>query len=281
MHKISRREFLKYSLAMAADSFLPQIEVPILAYHNVSEKTDRFGYTVTPQEFRKHMETLWKEGYTPESIDNFVWGEMQSWGKKFIVTFDDAYPGQLMVDDNGEIERECAYGILKEIYGEKANAAFFVCFDKNGSAFGSPEKEKYILNLILDEGSCVGHHTYSHRFLNTLGYEEVEREIRMADEKFSELLGPRAAAVKIFCYPGGEFPKDKRGMDIIRKRFVGAVRTRRNYAVSPAPYPPGRYLFEIPRIGMYTGKRGERALNKIIRGLYDPLSPSIPPRLRE
>ncbi len=281
MSKISRRDFLKYSLALAADFLLPKIEVPVLAYHDVSEKTDKFGYTVRPPEFRGHMETLWKEGYKPESLDNLVWGEFSTWEKKFIITFDDAYPGQMMVDNNGEIKGECAYGILKEIYGERANAAFFVCFDKNGFAFGPPEKEEYILNLILDEGSCIGHHTYSHRFLNKLGHREVEKEIKKADEKFEELLGPRAAAVKVFCYPGGGFPRDTSGMEMIRERFIGAVRTRRNYAVSPSPYPPGRYLFEIPRIGMYAGGRGEKAIKKIINGLYDPLSPAMPPHLRE
>jgi len=287
----SRRQFIKeagicagtlllFGFSGGSRKEMSATEVPILAYHNIGYKKDRAGYTVTPDEFKKHLEILCMNDYKPESLDNLVWGEFRTCGKKVIFTFDDAWEGQFRMDDNGEIDPDCAVGMLKSFYGREANATFFVSFDKGNTAFGQPEKEKYKLNWLLDNGFGIGNHTYDHVFLSELTEEGIKEQIAKADEKFEELLGKRWKAVKIFCYPGGEFPKTKNGMDIIKKRFVAAVRTKRGYKVVASPYPPIGYMYEIPRIGMYSGEKGENALDRITEGRYDPLSPSIPRSLR-
>lgn len=282
MENNSRREFFKELGIIVLDQAIPRPEIPILAYHDVNKNGDGSIYTVTTDEFRKHVLTLEKECFRPMSLDDYFEGSFRTWDNRVVFTFDDGYPGQFDTDSRGRVDPGSAYGILKDVYGDKARADFFISFDKAGSAFGLPRKERELLEKLREEGCGIGHHTYDHfPALDKLDYRQVKEQIEKADEKFYQLLGNEASAVKIFCYPGGEFPKDKKSMDLIRQSFMGAVRTRRNFNVVAAPSPPTNELrYEVPRIGVYTGEKGYKAIRRAMRGPFDSLDPQMPPHLR-
>lgn len=68
--------------------------IPILLYHKIKDKEEDSTLCVSVEDFKKHMEYLYKEGYRTIKIDeliNFYRGESKILSKSIIITFDDGY----------------------------------------------------------------------------------------------------------------------------------------------------------------------------------------------
>lgn len=89
------------------------IELPIVMYHHILKDQSRLNkYTISPDEFRRDMQYLQDNGYTPVLMQDlllFVQEGVPLPDKPVMITFDDGY----------ESFHEYAYPILKE-FGFKA-----------------------------------------------------------------------------------------------------------------------------------------------------------------
>lgn len=84
------------------------IELPIVMYHHILKDQSRLNkYTISPDEFRRDMQYLQDNGYTPVLMQDlllFVQEGVPLPDKPVMITFDDGY----------ESFHEYAYPILKE-----------------------------------------------------------------------------------------------------------------------------------------------------------------------
>ena len=66
---------------------------------------------------------------------------------------------------------------------------------------GRPALTPTELRTLSSEGFEVGAHSVSHKLLQTLPQEEIEREVTLCKPVLEDILGKE---VQMFCYPGGK-----------------------------------------------------------------------------
>lgn len=114
--------------------------------------------------------------------------------KTIYLTFDVGY-------DNGNLAK-----ILDTLKVENIKATFFVTGD-----FVSRFPE--LLKRISNEGHLIGNHTYNHKDITQLSYEELERELNSLDDKVYEVTGKNID--HYFRPPEGKF--DRRSLENVNK----------------------------------------------------------------
>lgn len=260
--------------------------IPILQYHIVmtphnSERLEPVirrhprlrRFVVTSEEFRNHLDVLYKRGFRPISLDEYLslssgvvtsLKRLSPNTKPFVITFDDATYGQFdMVDTNAdgipEIDPFCAVGILLDFHREHPdfalNAAF--CIDFSNVPFLQPSHVKDKMNILLDYGFEIVNHTWRHRSLRQVlrrSSEEFVAEIGQAMEKFESYLGYRARSINKVAYPNGHVSSQVK--DAVKEityrgktyRFVAALHA---FGLQ-APHPQSMRFdpYAIPRIEM-------------------------------
>ena len=118
--------------------------VPILEYHELTTGSAKGGgYKYPIDGFRKDIERLYKLGYRPVSLHDFVTGRMDvpAGLSPVVITFDDALRGQLDYDESGNIKPDCAIGVLEAMHAKHADwplkATFFIIPMKGSETFFS------------------------------------------------------------------------------------------------------------------------------------------------
>lgn len=212
-------------------------KIPILEYHIIETPTvysnyiltkkikktkDNERFFVSSDDFRKHLEILYKKGYRNISLDEYLsimkgqtkdFRRLTPGSKLYVLTFDDATFGQFdfLTNENGEVfvDPDCAVGIMIEFAKQhpefKLNAAFSIDFEN--VPFHQREYVTKKLNLLLDYGFEILNHTYSHKSLARLykkNPERVSEEIGKAMEMFESHLGYRVSHINKICYPNGD-----------------------------------------------------------------------------
>ncbi len=212
--------------------------IPILQYHiiespyvysnyiltKIIEKNKKNArFFTTSQEFRNHLELLYRNGFRNISLDEYLSlmkGEKKEikrippGAKLYVLTFDDATFGQFdfIKDEKGNvfIDPDCAVGIMINFARRhpefKLNAAF--CVDFENVPFLQPEYTGKKLNMLLDYGFEIVNHTKNHRHLSKLFKKDrklVNYEIGKAMELFEAYLGYRVTSINKICYPFGDF----------------------------------------------------------------------------
>lgn len=253
---MERRDFLKLIGMGAAASLAPSIlsadeeiqeealEVPVLMYHAVNGQDSQ--YSRGPSRFRRDLEYLFEQGYKLTTMEELVNGSFRV-DKPVILTFDDARPSQFRLDENGNIDSNCAVGIMEEFCNSHDDfgktAMFYVSFSAN-APFGQRSSVEHKLNWLLDNGYEIGNHTMRHTNMANCSLEEFKDTILDCKEKFDEYLGEKAALVKSFCFPYCAVPSDEEKWDFIHEHFTSAtIGGRRSYTT-------GDDLFRIPRYGI-------------------------------
>lgn len=126
-----------------------------------------------------------KYKYNPPTIlkkffHEFYWDTTNN---KILLTFDDG-----PVPDTTEI-------VLSELSKHQIKAIFF-CVGDNIRKY--PE----LTNIILSEGHSIGNHTFNHKILRTLSYNEKINQIKSFNKLLQEQFGYR---VNYFRPPHGRF----------------------------------------------------------------------------
>ncbi len=216
-------------------------KIPILEYHIIETPTfysnyiltkkvkktkDNQRFFVSSDDFRKHLEILYKKGYRNISLDEYLsimkcqtkdFRRLTPGSKLYVLTFDDATFGQFdfLTNEKGEIfiDPDCAVGIMIDFAKKhpefKLNAAFSIDFAN--IPFLQKEHITTKLNLLLDYGFEIINHTYNHKSLSKLYQKNPDRvaeEIGKAMEMFEAHIGYRVSHINKICYPNGDNSKE-------------------------------------------------------------------------
>jgi peptidoglycan/xylan/chitin deacetylase (PgdA/CDA1 family) len=182
-------------------------EIPVLMYHRILPKVvttlDR-----STADFRAELEHLAKSNYVPVTAADFVAGkfEVPAGSHPVVLTFDDGFPSQFALDDQGNPEPETAVGILLDVAKQypafRPVATFYVIKDP----FQLGDKAKAGVQWLVQHGFEVANHTYDHLNLATLSEAKVKQEISKEEADVVELTGAPSAT---FAYPYGAAPKKR------------------------------------------------------------------------
>jgi peptidoglycan/xylan/chitin deacetylase (PgdA/CDA1 family) len=228
--------------------------VAILAYHALDESGAVTA--VSPDRFRKHLESLARSGYHVVELDRVV--DWLTVGRPLprravVVTFDDGY-------------RSVRTEALAELRRREAPATVFLTTGHCGGRNDWPTQPPAVprqemlraedLRDLHAAGWTVGAHSVTHPHLTALDPAAARREIDESRRWLEELLG---GPVRHFAYPYGE--SDPRLRAHVAKGFASACGTR----LAPIRSGDDRYL--LPRVDSYY-------LDAILRlgGLHAPLA---------
>ena len=233
--------------------------VPILEYHDVSgTKSNSLIRTVA--DFKKDVERLYKEGYYPitmkEYLDNKIAAPL---GKAPVIfTFDDARGSQFQYAPDGSIDPNCAVGILTNFAKEHpdfpARAIFFVLPNRGFAPGGDPQKK---FADLLKMGFEIGNHTVKHPRLSRLSDAAVQEELAGC-VRLTKAIDPDVN-MDVLALPMGVMPKNKK---ILASGESGGTKYT-NRAVllagagpAPSPVSPKYNPMKLPRVLTVEGAFG-------------------------
>ncbi len=221
--------------------------VMILMYHRINPKEPNIDLNRTPEQFRQDLEDLYKRGYRPATVNEFVENRMDVPAGKtpVVLTFDDALPTQFKVisgtDGQPHIDPDCAVGILETFSKKHADwpvkSTFFV-LPKEGKAgtdpFGQPESIAEKFDYLLKHGCEIANHTSTHPHLWKLSAEKVQWEIATAYKDIKQIAP--AAKMSALALPYGEFPR-KAALQYLKTGSAGGTQYEMRAVVRAAWRP--------------------------------------------
>ena len=172
-------------------------QIPIINYHKISIRNDVGITTRHPADFKRDMQLLRQEGYQTVTFADLLSGDPLP-EKPVIVTFDDGYrcvyqqalPVMQKLGQKGVVFIPTAY-IGKE-NGWDVRIA--------GKTFAHCDERQLI--ELQQAGFEIGSHGRTHRALDLLSQEEMERELNQSKQELKILLGKEPVSI---CYPFGRF----------------------------------------------------------------------------
>jgi peptidoglycan/xylan/chitin deacetylase (PgdA/CDA1 family) len=181
--------------------------VPVLMHHEI--RPDRVGpFDQTPAEFRAELEKLWRQGYWPVTAAALATGSLGSVpaGKTPVVlTFDDSTQFQFSYTPRGKIKPDTAIGVLLAFARAhprfKPAGTFYVLREP----FAGVARGPAMLRWLAAHGFELGDHTRDHIPLNTLGDDDVQRELVAGARVITDAVpGYR---IRTMALPLGALPK--------------------------------------------------------------------------
>ncbi|MGC8873176.1 MAG: polysaccharide deacetylase family protein [Chloroflexia bacterium] len=232
-------------------------QIMVLQYHLIEEPEDRWSRT--PQNFRADLERLIAGGYYPINLVDLVDGHIDVPAGKtpVVLTFDDSSSGQFRLLPDGQVDPDCAVGIIldlaqKEPERWRPRATFFVLLDvdvPDRVLFGQPEWAEEKLRRLVAWGMEVGSHTISHFDLGAASPDRVRWQLAVSENTLERLIP--GYEVRSLSIPFGSYPAD---LDLIRSGewegqgydYAAAVKV----GAEPAPSPFSSLFdpYYIPRI---------------------------------
>ncbi len=152
-------------------------QVMILTYHDVGEEEKR--YQRTPEGLKYDFLTLYKKGYLPISIKDYMSGNINipKGYTPYVITFDDGNQNKFNILPNGEIDPDSSYALLKEVETKLEEFNPYATFFINGEIpFRQEEYVEYKFKLMIESGMDIGNHTMNHIDLKKEP-EKIEEEI--------------------------------------------------------------------------------------------------------
>jgi peptidoglycan/xylan/chitin deacetylase (PgdA/CDA1 family) len=168
-----------------------------LYYHHITEHIPCYT-NKRPGDFRRELEILSEDKWNFITPDVLLHGDPLSEKKLCLITFDDGYDSQFLT----------AKGILDEF---NIKATFFIITGFVNQLNTWNEKRTYAashlsweqITELQQQGHVIGSHGISHRALNTLTDEEIEKEYAQSRSVLEEQLG---SPIDFFAYPYGIDP---------------------------------------------------------------------------
>lgn len=238
----------------------------ILEYHKLSSRNNDLNRT--PAGFRRDLETLYKDGFRPVTIAQWLSGDMPlaPGASPVALTFDDSHPSQLRFRKDGTVDPNCFVGIWQDF------AKTHPDFPVHGTFFVLPPwpfgQAKHIedkVRLLQKLGSEVASHTYHHLNLTKCDDETVKREIATS----LDFLEKRFGITKVpLAYPYGNRPKNMslmKGFTWNGKRY--AVTAAFVAAGNPAkpPTDPDFDPYRIPRVLAGDGREAGTSWMRVMK----------------
>jgi peptidoglycan/xylan/chitin deacetylase (PgdA/CDA1 family) len=189
-------------------------EVPVLEYHElVPDGVRPHGYEYPIGRFRQDMERLYALGYRPINLSELATGHIDcpAGRSPVVITFDDALPGQLDFDANGEIDPNCAVGVLQQMHAEHPDwplrGSFFVLPRKGSTVyFFQAQYSRQKLQWLAANGFELGNHTVHHLpGMKSWPDQRVEKEFAVAAKMIDDNV-PNYK-VDLLALPFGIYPR--------------------------------------------------------------------------
>lgn len=189
----------------------PDGKILILEYHKLSKKNGELDRT--PAKFRSDLETLYKLGYRPVTVSEWLDDKMPlpPGASPVIMTFDDAHPSQFKMKKDGTVDPNCFVGIWQQFAAKHPDfplhATFFIL---PPWPFGQAAHTKDKVKMLQDWGSEIACHTYHHLNLTKCDDDTVKKEIATALDWMETEFGVTNTTL---AFPYGNKPKN---MDIVK-----------------------------------------------------------------
>ena len=226
----------------------------IAMYHRITENEGSFARS--RDNFRKDLERLYKMGFRPVTLGEFIDDEMDlpPGASPVVMTWDDSHFSQFDYLEDGTIDPESGVGIwlefAKEHPGFPVKGSFFVV--KNGPFTRDGQRK---VRQLLEWGCEVDSHTINHKSLYAMTDDQVKAELSAAQEYIRSI----GSTPRFLCLPMGIRPKNRE----LLKSFEWNGKTFKHEAAlmvgaGPAlsPSDPDRDVYRLPRIQAYDGEYG-------------------------
>jgi peptidoglycan/xylan/chitin deacetylase (PgdA/CDA1 family) len=181
---------------------LPVYATRILMYHNIVNERTADKFDVRIDAFKMQMDFLYKNDFNVITFDEMMKNIKAGYeGHKDVV---------LTFDDGGMDIYLYAFPILKE-YNFKAT--IFLVSKWISEADAVTDKKKYLglkeIREMQSYGISFGSHSCHHKKLTDLSIERCRDEIFESKVKLGKTIN---SEIKYFCYPGGFFNEDIKGL---------------------------------------------------------------------
>ncbi len=222
--------------------------VMILEYHKIGEEG---RWSRSPDGFRSELQTLYDEGYRAISLTDWVTDNIKAPAgtTPVILTFDDADISQFRYLDNGQIDPNCAVGIMEQFAKDHPDFGMTATFYVLPGPFGQEQYAQQKLEYLRSHGYDIGNHTVSHTSLEKLtddqAVEEIAKNIQMVQ---GYLPGYEEKSIAL---PNGSEPKNPAVLvsgtyEGTSYSFVSSLLVGSN--PSPAPGIKGFSPMRMPRV---------------------------------
>lgn len=181
-------------------------QVMILVYHNFGTDA-RWGRSLPS--FDRDLARLEAGGYRPITLRQYVTGDfaVPAGTTPVVLTFDDGSKVQMRFAADGSLDPDCAVAhwvaFAKTHPDFPVHGTFFV--NPGTDVFGQRAFIQKKLEMLVQLGSEIGNHTYSHPYLNKLAPAATEKEIGLG-QYFIDRWLPDYQIVSL-ALPYGIYPK--------------------------------------------------------------------------
>ena len=173
-------------------------QIPIIAYHKISERRE-FGLNVlSPATFRKQIERIADSGFQPITFWDILRNKIPP--KPIIITFDDGY--NCFFENALPILNEYNFkSVVFIITGYIGKKNRWEPFPNQQNSYHLSADE---IRIISEKGHEIGSHTVSHCYLPQLNSVELEKELKSSKQSLELLLKGEVISI---CYPFGKYSK--------------------------------------------------------------------------
>jgi peptidoglycan/xylan/chitin deacetylase (PgdA/CDA1 family) len=200
--------------------------VPVMMYHSIDDQENVTKLSVSPETFELQMAFLHKHKYNVVSLDkviSYLEKKEKIPARTVAITFDDGFYNNY----------KYAYPVLKKY---NFPATLFMITSKIGQDGWCGWKE---LKEMSDSGLItIGSHTVNHKWLPTMGTEQLKRELADSKAALENGLGKK---VDYLCYPIGAH-------DDRVERLTKEAGYKAAVATNPGRISPEEDVYAIKRI---------------------------------
>ena len=228
-------------------------------------------YVVTADEFRDHLAMLQANDWTGLNVTEslgLISGNNEQAKRGVCLTFDDGCATDLLV----------AAPLLQE---KGFNATFYITVDHLGRRGYLTEQQ---LRELSEGGFEIGSHSMTHRYLDDLGQDDLEREIVESKKRLEQITG---RGVAHFSCPGGRVNSDvvriarEAGYDSVATSRVGTNRDSADrFSLSRVAMKRGITAARLERLCRGEGLFFSQAQNVVLAGAKRVLGNATYERLR-
>ncbi|MFI6497663.1 polysaccharide deacetylase family protein [Nonomuraea typhae] len=233
--------------------------VPVIMYHRIIKK--RFAsIDRTPDQLRRELEKLARQGYVPITAAEFAAGRIAVPAGRFpvVLTFDDGHSSHFGLDAAGQPKKDTAVAIINDVARKYPSFRPVATFWVNHYPFGLQKEAEQAaaVQWLHRQGFEVANHTWAHPNLRALSTKKAREQIARLERMLKKLGVPPSTTLAL---PFGNLPHKKKAAakgewDGTPYKFDGVFLAGAEPSLSPFAkgYDPGA----IQRI-QSNGKKGE------------------------
>lgn len=185
-------------------------KVMVLMYHGIDTPEDE--WVRTPENFRNDLQNLYDRGYLPIRLIDYVNGNITTPAGKtpYVLTFDDTNENNFKYLANGEIDPDCAVGVLLDFAKTHEDFEPHAIFFGNGEIpFRNTGQESKKVNFLIENKMDVGNHTVNHPDFTTYdSAEDIQFEVGH-QAQYLESLFDQDYEINTLALPFGSRPDDE------------------------------------------------------------------------